>query len=209
MLPSGRSLPGGSLTMTTTSASTASTFSIDPTSGYRAVDARLARTTDARKRTLLQVLRDHLYAECTKDFPLLLSTLSDDPDYKFWIDGAGFGAGPKGMAAVTAHYENLYAENRHVCDYRIERIIVDDEDDMIVTEGWFDQVFPGRVLVSRGATVDDPDAAYALRMRLLLIWPFGPDGKLIGEDSYANGAMYSPENIRKLTPDEIPPSFFA
>ena len=208
MLPSGGSLPGGSQHMTTTSASTTSDCSIDPTSGYRAVDAKLARTTDPRKRALLEVLRAHLYAECTKDFPLLLSTLSADPDYKFWIEGAGFGAGPKGLAQVTAHYEGLYEENRHVCDYRIERIIVDDDDAMIVTEGWFDQVFPGPVLAARGAAIDDADAVYALRMRLLLIWPFGPDGKLIGEDSYSNGSMYAPGNLRKLAPDEIPASFF-
>ncbi|MCC6438844.1 MAG: hypothetical protein IT196_27725, partial [Acidimicrobiales bacterium] len=182
--------------MSTTAADVSPATSIDPTSGYRAVEARLARTGDPRKRALLEVLRDHLYAECTKDFPLLLSTLSDDPDYRFWIDGAGFGAGPKGLGQVTSHYENLYAENRHVCDYRIERIVVDDEEPIIVTEGWFDQVFPGGVLVARGADIDDPDAVYVLRMRLLLLWPFGPDGKLIGEDSYSNGAMYAPGNIR-------------
>ena len=182
------------------------TRSIEPTSGYRAVDARLARTTNERHRLVLGVLRDHLYAECTKDFPLLLSTLSADPDYHFWIEGAGFGAGPKGLAAVTAHYENLYRENRHVCDYRIERIVVDD--DCIVTEGWFDQVFPGRVLESRGVAIDDPDAVYALRMRLLLLWPYDADGKLVGEDSYSNGSMYAPENLRKLAPEEVPAQFF-
>jgi hypothetical protein len=180
--------------------------SIEPTSGYRAVEERLARTTDERHRLLLGVLRDHLYAECTKDFPLLLSTLAADPKYHFWIDGAGFGAGPKGLGAVTDHYENLYRENRHVCDYRIERIVVDD--DCIVTEGWFDQVFPGRVLEARGAQIDDPEAVYALRMRLLLLWPFDADGKLTGEDSYSNGAMYAPENIRKLSTEEVPAQYF-
>ena len=38
---------------------------IEPASGYRAVDARLARTTDPRHLQVLNVLRDHLYAECT------------------------------------------------------------------------------------------------------------------------------------------------
>ena len=180
---------------------------IEPTSGYRAVDARLARTTNPRHLQILQVLRDHLYAECTKDFPLLLSTLADDPRYAFWIDSAGFGDGPKGIDAVTKHYETLYAENRNVCDFRIDRIVVDD--DCIVTEGWFDQVFPGAVLASRGAAIDDPEAVYALRMRLLILWPFDEAGRLTGEDSYANGAMYEPSKIRKLAPDEIPPEFFA
>lgn len=180
---------------------------IDPTSGYRAVDERLARTTNPRHRAVLQVLRDHLYAECTKDFPLLLSTLADEPKYRFWIDSAGFGDGPKGTAAVTSHYENLYAENRHVCDFRIDRIVVDD--DCVVTEGWFDQVFPGAVLASRGAAIDDRDAVYALRMHLLILWPFDAEGRLTGEDSYANGAMYDAAKIRKLAPEEIPPEFYA
>ena len=195
------------MTTTTATNTTDASPTIDPTSGYRAVDARIARTTNPWHLKILGVLRDHLYAECTKDFPLLLSTLSGDPQYQFWIDSAGFGNGPKGLAAVTAHYENLYVENRHVCDFRIDRIVVDD--DCIVTEGWFDQVFPGPVLAARGAAIDDPQAVYALRMHLLILWPFGPDGLLVGEDSYANGSMYAPANIRKLTAAEIPAEFYA
>ena len=45
-------------------------------------------------------------------------------------------------------------------------------------------------------------------MRLLLLWPYDADGKLVGEDSYSNGSMYTPENLRKLSPDEVPAEFF-
>jgi hypothetical protein len=182
------------------------TGKLDPTKGYRAVEERLDRTQHARQRAILACLRDHLLAEATGNFDLLLSTLAAEPQYRFWVDGSGFGGGPRGLAAVRSHYEQLFEEGRSVCEYDIDRIVVDD--DVVVTEGWFDQLFPGRVLRKRGAAVDDPDAVYNHRMRLLLLWPFDADARLIGEDSYANGAMYLPENIRKLSPDEVPPVYY-
>jgi hypothetical protein len=175
---------------------------MDLSRSYRVVEERLARTDDPRQRAMLECLRDHLLAEARGDFELLLSTLSANPQYHFWVDGSGFGEGPKGLAAVRAHYEQLYDEGRSVVDYDIDRIVVDDET--IVTEGWFDQIFPGAILRKRGVDVDDSEAAYVHRMRLLLLWPFDENAKLVGEDSYANGRMYAPENIRKLSPDEIP-----
>ena len=184
----------------------AETSKLDPTKGYRAVEERLDRTKDPRRRAILACLRDHLLAEATGDFELLVSTLAPAPQYHFWVDGSGFGGGPRGLAAVRSHYEQLFEEGRSVCEYDIQRIVVDDDD--IVTEGWFDQLFPGRVLQKRGATVDDPEAVYVHRMRLLLLWPFDADARLIGEDSYANGAMYLPENIRKLSAHEIPSIYY-
>jgi hypothetical protein len=179
---------------------------MDLSRGYRTVEDRLDRTKDPRHRAMLECLRDHLLAEATADFDLLLSTLSADPQYHFWVDGSGFGEGPKGLAAVQVHYTELYEEGRSVVDYDIDRIVVDD--DTIVTEGWFDQIFPGKILQKRGVEIDDPEAAYLHRMRLLLLWPFDRDAKLLGEDSYANGRMYAPENIRKLSPGEIPAIYF-
>jgi hypothetical protein len=171
------------------------------------VEARLERTTDPRHRLLLTNLRDHLLAEATADFPKLLGTLAADPHYHFWIEGSGFGGGPRGLDAVTAHYEGLYRERRHVLEYDIERVVCDD--DTIVTEGWFRQVYPGSVLATRGVDVDDPDAAYLVTMRCLLIWPYDAEGRLVGEDSYADGAMFTPDRIRKLAPEEVPDAFLA
>ncbi|MBY0401193.1 nuclear transport factor 2 family protein [Myxococcota bacterium] len=182
------------------------TGKLDPTKGYRAVEERLDRTKDPRRRAVLACLRDHLLAEATGNFELLLSTLAPDPHYHFWVDGSGFGEGPRGLAAVRSHYEQLFEEGRSVCEYDIDRIVVDD--DVVVTEGFFDQLFPGRILRKRGAVIDDPEAVYSHRMRLLLIWPFDTNARLIGEDSYANGAMYQAENIRKLSAAEIPAVYF-
>jgi hypothetical protein len=44
-------------------------------------------------------------------------------------------------------------------------------------------------------------------MRLLLLWPFTPDGTLIGEDSYAGSRMFAPGSVRKLTVEEVPEEF--
>ena len=178
---------------------------IDPNRSWAAVEERLATTENPRQRLLLQVLLDHLEAEATKDFDRLLSTLSNDPQYHFWIPDAGFDAGPKGHDAVTAHYTQLYEEGRNVVQYDIERIVVDDH--CIVTEGVFHQVYPGRVLVGRGLEVDDPASPYALTMRLVLFWPYDDEGKLTGEDSYSDGLMFTPERITKLSPEDLPDSY--
>jgi hypothetical protein len=180
---------------------------IDPDKSWRAVDARLARTTNPRHRALLENLREHLRAETTGDFDALLGTLAADPHYHFWVEGNGFGGGPRGLDAVNAHYQHLYEERRNVLEYDIERIVVDD--DCIVTEGDFRQIYPGWVLQSRGADVDDPNAAYLVTLRIVLFWPYDADGKLIGEDSYSDGDMFSSDRIRKLDPSEIPAAFLA
>ena len=170
--------------------------------GWECAERRLATVTDPRRRAVMETLRDHLKAEATEDFDLLLSTLGPNPEYHFWVEGSGFGEGPKGIDAVRAHYEGLYEERRHLVDWDIDRFVIDD--DTIVTEGWFDQLFPGRVLISRGVDIDDPDAVYLLRVRLVILWPFDENAKLVGEDSYLNGHMFKPGNIRKLREDEAP-----
>jgi hypothetical protein len=55
--------------------------------------------------------------------------------------------------------------------------------------------------------VDDEDAVYALRARMVILWPLDENAKLVGEDSCMNGRMYAPENVRKLSPDEVPARF--
>ena len=178
----------------------------DANRGWHVVQARLDRTTNPRHRLLLEVLRDHLKAEATSDFDLLLSTLAPNPEYKFWVAGSGFGAGPKGIDGVTAHYQNLYVEGRHVCEFDIERIVVDD--DCIVTEGWFKQLYPGWVMKLRNAPIDDESAVYMVTMRLTLFWPFDDDGKLTGEDSDCDGEMFRRERITKRDPADVPAAFY-
>lgn len=173
--------------------------------GWQIIEKHLEGITDVRRRAVLSCVFDHLRAEATADFDLLLRTLAPDPQYHFWVEGSGFADGPKGIGAVKSHYEGLYEEKRHVCQWEIDRIVVDD--DAVVTEGWFDQLFPGKVLRKRGVDIDD--AVYAVRVRMIIVWPVDENAKLVGEASYINGSMFSRDKIRKLEPDEVPARFHA
>ena len=122
---------------------------INPDHGWQSLERHLAKIHDPRRRAVLACVRDHLKAEAEGHFAQMLGTLAADPNYHFWVEGNGFGNGPKGRGAVQAHYEGLFREGRHVCDWDIDRIVVDE--DTVVTEGWFDQLFPGKVLAARHA----------------------------------------------------------
>ena len=177
---------------------------IDPSAGWRAIQARIDRTTDPVIRDRLRMVHDHVKTEALGQFDALMATMTDEPAFHFWIGATGLGGGPKGREAVANHYRQLYEEGRNRFQYDIERIVADEE--CVVTEGDFLQVYPGHVLRERGLDVDDPDATYAVKIRLAIFWPFAPDGKLIGEDSYADGEMFSSlDRVTKLVPDEIPP----
>jgi hypothetical protein len=181
---------------------------IDTDRGWHRVQERLDRTTDPRHRLLLDTLRDHLLGEATGDFEMLMGTLGPDPQYHFGGGRGGdfFGGGPKGYEAVKRHYESVYEENRQACQYDITRMIVDN--DTIMTEGEFKQIYPGRAIQKRGLEVDDPDAAYMVTGQLVLIWPYDADGQLTGEDSYGTGGMYAEGCITKVEHDDLPPAYF-
>src|SRR5262249_35070418 len=149
-------------------------------------------------------LRNHLKAEATGDQALLLSTCAPDPQYHYWRDGVDHG--PKGWDAISHYYAGLWEEHRWVVEYDIQRIIVDD--DAIMTEGPYKQIYPGWALRNRGLDVDDPDAAYMISQRLVIIYPFDENGLMVGEDPYNDGNAMQLDRIRKLTPDEIPEPYF-
>ena len=180
---------------------------IDRWKAWHQVGERIERASDDRHRARLECGREHIIAETEADFDRLMRTLCAEPSFNFWVAGNGSGAGPKGLDAVHVHYRNLIREKRYVFEIDIERIVVDD--DTVVTEGWFHQIFPGTTLLERGADIDDPSAAYQVTMRLLLLWPFTETGELIGEDSYAGSTMFAPGSVRKLDEAEIPEEFRA
>jgi hypothetical protein len=172
---------------------------LDQTKTWQKVDDRLARTTNPRHRRILEKLRDHMVAEANADFDLLMSTLGPEPEYRSWRDGLD--VAPKGRAAVAAFYRNLIEERRHILEYDIEHLVVDD--DTIVTDGVLRQVVPGRHLARLGIPVDEPDAFYLITRRLLNVWPYDAGGQIVGEQTYNNGA-FRPENIQKLAPEDLP-----
>jgi hypothetical protein len=166
----------------------------------RRVQERLERTEDPRQRAMLTTVREHLQAEADVDVDRLVSTLSDQPDYHLW--NAGRDIGPHGFDEVLGYYQELVAAKRHILEFDIERIVIDH--DTVVTEGWIRALNLGSVARARGWLVDDDDATYLVTQRVVIFWPFDAQGRMTGEDGYAN---FDPHDARKLPADEWPDAY--
>jgi len=166
----------------------------------RRVQERLDRTEDPRERAMLTTVREHLQAEADVDVDRLVSTLSDQPNYHLW--NAGRDIGPDDFEGVLAYYRELVAVKRHILEFDIERIVVDAET--VVTEGWIRALNLGSVARARGWVVDDDDATYLVTQRVVIFWPFDAEGRMTGEDGYAN---FDPHDARKLADDELPDAY--
>lgn len=174
---------------------------IDPTLTWRAVEARLARESDPRRRRLLENLLEHMHAEAAGDLDRLLATLAPDPQYHQW--GAVPGdAGPKGPAAVAEFYRAFIASGATNLEYDVERLVVDD--DCIATDGIMRIVYPGEALRAAGRPVDDADGFYLYETRMAVFYPYDDQGRMVGEDTYVGSDGFA--SLRRLAPDEFPPA---
>ncbi|HZP28111.1 MAG TPA: nuclear transport factor 2 family protein [Acidimicrobiia bacterium] len=173
---------------------------VDQLRSVRQIEDRLARTEDPRQRGMLETVAAHLRAEAASDLDGLRATLVDDPDYHLWADGHDYG--PKGMDAVLGYYGDVVAVKRQVLEFDIERIVVDH--DTVVTEGWIHAINLGAVARSRGWDVDDDEASYLVSQRVVIFWPFDEQGRMLGEDGYAN---FDRSLVRKLDPSELPEAY--
>ncbi|MDA4894122.1 nuclear transport factor 2 family protein [Streptomyces sp. MS2A] len=169
---------------------------IDPTRTWRPLEERLARTSDARHRAMLEVVIAHMKAEADGDLEALMATVSPDPQYHFWVGGAD--VGPKGRAAVRAYYAAFVGSRSNVLEYVIDRLVLDDET--LVTEGTLKMIYRGAAAAAAGFAADDPDADYLVVARQLLLWPIDENGRVAGEDSYSD----EPTRVTRLAGDELP-----
>jgi hypothetical protein len=174
---------------------------IDKNRTWKVVEERLAREQDPHKRRLLEVVLEHMRAEAAPDLDRLMQTLGDFPQYHFWGPTGDFG--PKSRAAVRQYYSDFVASGANNLELDVDNLVVDDH--CVVTEGFMTMLYPGKALIDRGIAVDDPDAYYAYRDRMIVTWPFDEQGVLIGEDSYSGGAGFVGIADRKVPNDELPP----
>ncbi len=103
---------------------------------------------------------------------------------------------------MLAYYGDVVAVKRQILEFDIERIVVDH--DTVVTEGWIHAINLGAVARARGWDVDDDDASYVVSQRVVIFWPFDEEGRMLGEDGYAN---FDRTRVRKLTADELPRAY--
>ncbi len=180
------------------------TWRMDPTKTWRKVEERLERETDPRRRQLLENVLTHMKAEAAGDLAGLMSTLAPDPQYHQW-GATPADHGPKGRAAVQNFYEDFVASGATNLEYDVEHLVVDE--DCIVTEGVMRIAYPGTIVAAMGKDVDDPAAYYLYESRMCVLWPYDADGMLLAEDAYTATDGFA--NLRKLTPDELPPALVA
>jgi hypothetical protein len=172
---------------------------LDQSLMWRAVEERLARTTDPRHRLMLETVIAHCKAEAASDLDAVLQTLSPDPHYHFWADGHD--VGPKGMAEVVEFYKRLVYSGAAYLESPKDRIVIDDHN--VVTEQRVRQIVSGAVAAANGYQVPDQGAFYLIEFRAVIFWPFTADGKLDGEDSYVSRDMTA---IRRLADPDVPAS---
>jgi hypothetical protein len=173
---------------------------VDQLLSVRQVEDRMARTEDPRQRAMLGTVAAHLRAETAGDLAGLQATLIENPDYHLWADGHDYG--PKGMDAVLGYYGEVVRVKRQILEFDIERIVVDH--DTVVTEGWIRAINLGSVARARGWDADDDDASYLVSQRVVIFWPFDEQGRMLGEDGYAN---FDRTEVRKLRADELPAAY--
>ena len=177
---------------------------IDQSLTWRKVEERLAAESDPVLRRNLELLLQHMKAEAALDMEPLMATVSEHARYE------NFGAEStvlEGKAAVRAFYEAFAASGAHKLQFDIDRLVVDRH--CILTEGTMRMAYPGRTLAARGIAVDDLDAHYLYETNMAVVWPIGPDGLFIGEDSYSGRDGFEGIADRRIDPADIilfPPS---
>ena len=172
---------------------------IDQRRTWTRVEERLATETDPQLRHNLELLLQHMKAEASLDMEALMATVSEDALYQNFSPTGQYDL--VGKAAVRRFYEDFAASGAHKLHLDIDRLVVDRH--CILTEGVMRMAYPGRTLQATGIEVDDPDAYYLFETHMAIIWPIGPDGLFIGEDSYTGANGFDGIANRRIEPSEI------
>jgi hypothetical protein len=173
----------------------------DPDRTWRPVQEKLDQTTNPRHRQLLAEVLAHGQGEVRGDLDMVMGTLAPTPVYRYVRQGASEPI--VGTEAVRDYYVNeTFGGGNHILEGNKDRIVVDDHT--VITEGTMRILKWGRDLAAQGAPIDDVDATYLLSVRLLIVWPFDDDGKLVGEESWSQPAT---RELEKIDDADVPAAF--
>jgi hypothetical protein len=174
---------------------------IDQSRTYKDVEAKLAQTTNPRHRLLLERVLQHAIGEVEADLEAVMDSLSANPVYRLWSNPDPKAA-PAGRENVRRYYADIiFGLGRAFIESNKDRIVVDDNT--VITEGWLRTVMWGRDVLDMGRQVDNPDAYYLIRTRLLNVWPCDAEGYIIGEETYSGAASMSVITDENEVPDNI------
>jgi len=170
---------------------------------WQALEERLVATENPRHRQMLGVVIEHAKAEADRSVDRLMATLTDDPQYHFWVRGRD--VGPKGFDAVRQYYEYFAAGGGAVFESPKDRVVVDDHH--VVSEAEVLNYVPGRVAKARGYSVPDDSGHYLVRFRNVVFFEFAEDPThALCEDSYT---QIDPDAWERVSDDDLPNVYVA
>jgi len=172
---------------------------IDPNKTWKRVEERLATETDPVLRRNLEIVRDHMKAEACGDIDRLMQTLSAHPAYHAY--GAPPEYSPEGTESIRSFYDAFVASGAGRLEFDLDRLLVDRH--CVLTEGTMRMAYPGRILHLLGIEVDEENELYMFETRMAVLWPIDDAGKILGEDTYAEGDGFFGIENRKLGPGDI------
>jgi hypothetical protein len=187
-------------------------YVIDPRKNWRLAEQRLAEEKDPRRQRILETLIAHAKAEASADFPALMETVAPGAHYRSYAasdPAMNEAQSPQGKEGVAAYYTAIVESGCHFIEHDVERMAVGR--DTLTTEGELKMAYPGAVLGGMGVEVPDPGALYLYRQRLLIVWEFDADGRVLCEDSYSGGGegfdgiaerRIADEEVYRFTPGE-------
>ena len=180
-------------------------YLIDPRKNWALAEERVSEERDPRRRQILETLIAHAKAEAAADFPALMATVSPQAHYRSYASpdaGINDAQSPRGKDAVAAYYTAIVESHCHFIEHDVERMAVGF--DTLTTEGELKMAYPGEVLAAMGIDVPDPTASYLYQQRLLIVWEFDPEGRVLCEDSYGGGgAGFDGIATRPIDPEQI------
>ena len=169
---------------------------LETAKAWPALWRRMAGETDPRKLAMLREIVLHMVGEYIGDTPMVMETLVAEPTYRYW--GLAPRRAPRNRAEVIATYDFSATVRQNMA---IERVLVDG--DHVFTEGRLQlSVDASRIEEMAGAeAAKDLDHAtqHLVEIQLAIVWPFAPDGKLLGEEIYFGS---KPQVIRPVGADE-------
>lgn len=182
------------------------TYAINPHASWLPLEQAAANHPDARCAALIREVGRHMEAEIKGQLEPLMATLTAEPIYHFWGNGAPMVL--KGRDTIAGFYSGMFATGREQFEVVVEKVIA--SHDNVVTEGRVKQVNRGRDLKASGMThvgeaVIADDDLWLSDAQLVTIWPADAAGKLIGEDIYFGVSPM--QTLRRIRADELPPYY--
>jgi len=155
------------------------------------IDAQIAALSNPRDRALLQIFRDHWWAEVVVDVDTLVALMPDD-DAVYYFGGNGLmmpeAVEHRGPAAIRTMFQTIADMGVPVAG-AIEDERFGFSDWGLMFEGVLSSIYPGKFLP--GAPGVEPDQTYFVQWRIMSSYPVDLDRKvMLGGNVYIGSLLH-------------------